>query len=487
MSPPAKSTAAETLAAIERTRKADGSINVSAAALSLGVSRSTMQQKVDRLGLPRHSTTAAPSTLARTLIPPLPREIAKEAVDALAAHGSLLAAAAALCITTTTLDMRLRAASGFGLDGSVPKAAVPPEGFVITSKTAEVDKDGEITKQWIGSTREPGEAFALPDGHRVKGVSALLNSDGLLLAQWVKTQIDPSASGLLEALTERFARYEGFAVLPPAPTAVDADLLTVYNIADHHLGLFSWAKETGADYDLKIGEATLRAAMATLVASAPPSETAIVLNLGDFFHADTNENRTAQSGNALDVDTRYAKVLEIGVQLMIDCIEMALQKHARVIVRCLPGNHDPHTALALAVALSAFFRSNDRVAVDCDPSKFFQFSFGRVLIAATHGDMLKPEEMPGYMASMYPKAWGASEFRYAYFGHVHHKSRGGGERHGVVWETFQTLSAKDAWHAGKGYVSGRSMVAITHHRETGEFNRQTVAANLNLALIKDAA
>jgi hypothetical protein len=34
----------------------------------------------------------------------------------------------------------------------------------------------------------------------------------------------------------------------------------------------------------------------------------VILNLGDFFHADNELNRTQVSGNALDVDTRYAKV-----------------------------------------------------------------------------------------------------------------------------------------------------------------------------------
>jgi hypothetical protein len=38
-------------------------------------------------------------------------------------------------------------------------------------------------------------------------------------------------------------------------------------------------------------------------------------------------------------------------------------------------------------------------------------------------------------------------------------------------ETFRTLAAKDAWHAGKGYRSGRDMYAITHHINHGEIMR----------------
>jgi hypothetical protein len=97
------------------------------------------------------------------------------------------------------------------------------------------------------------------------------------------------------------------------------------------------------------------------------------------------------------------------------------------------------------------------------------------MLAANHGHMVRPEEFPGVMASLWPQEWGRTLHRYAYFGHVHHRSRGGGERAGVVWETFQTLAAKDAWHHGSGYTAGRSMVAITHHAEVGEIIRNTAS------------
>lgn len=446
---------AETLAAVEATRREDGTVNVSAVAARLGLSRSTVQHRLDTVGIARPG--AAPT-----------REEARAALTAAATYKSTQRAADAIGISSARFRVLLRAAAAYGLDGGIPAGAEPAEGFVISSKSAEYDEAGRIKRQWVTSTTEPGDEFELPDGHIVKGVSALVDADGRVMAQWIKTRSDPTFSALDEAIRARFDRYQGHAVLPPAPSVTDPDKLTVYNIADHHLGMFAWGVETGADYDLKIAEAVLRGAMAKLVALAPPAQTAVVLNLGDFFHSDSNHNRTERSGNALDVDSRYAKILGIGVQLMIDCVELALQKHERVIVRCLPGNHDPHSALALTVALAAFFRSNPRVDIDTDPSRFFVYSFGKTLISATHGDMLKPEQMPGFLASRFPREWGQTEHRYAYFGHVHHRSKGGGEQFGVVWETFQTLAAKDSWHAAMGYVSGRSMVAITHDREAGE-------------------
>ncbi len=317
----------------------------------------------------------------------------------------------------------------------------------------------------------------LPEGVVLKGYSTLRNlQTGEDQAVWIKADVEKlKLQEVVATLQDVFEGYAGRATLAPAPLVQDADLMTVYVLADHHLGMYAWAKETGADYDLTIAENLLNESMEALVSQTPPADQALILGLGDFFHSDSNENRTRRSGAALDVDTRYAKVLEMGVALHVRVIDLALQKHREVLVRVLPGNHDPYAALALSVALAAFYRSEPRVRIDTDPSAFFWHKFGRVMIGATHGDNLKPQEMPGLMASVRPQWWGETEFRYAYLGHIHHKSVGGGEKAGVVWETFQTLAPKDAWHAWGGYVSDRSMVAITHHRDFGERFRARVS------------
>jgi hypothetical protein len=84
-------------------------------------------------------------------------------------------------------------------------------------------------------------------------------------------------------------------------------------------------------------------------------------------------------------------------------------------------------------------------------------------------------DLPGVMASAQPEMWGASRFRYGYTGHIHHKSQICKEINGVICESFQVLPPADAWHAAAGYGAGRSMQAITHHRETGEKFRHIVS------------
>lgn len=386
------------------------------------------------------------------------------------AGGNKTKAAASLGITRHKLNRRLQGVGPpvYAGDGSQGFAPVLP-GYEIKSTSAKIDGI------WVRQGKKPGEEFATPDGHGVTGVSALVDADGKIIQQWVKTRSENDNVDAVAIIKSAFDEYKGRAEPQLAPYISDNSLLTVYNVADHHLGLYAYRRESGQDYDLKIGERLLLDTMSKLVATSPNAETAVILNLGDFFHADNSNNTTERSHNALDVDTRYAKVLQTGVKLLITCVELALAKHRRVIVRNLPGNHDPHSALALSVAMAAFFESNPRVEVDCDPSRFFFFQFGNVLIAATHGDMVKPDRIAGVVAAMRPEMWGATKFRYAYTGHIHHTSKRASEGGGMVMETFQTLAAKDAWHAAMGFVSGRSMVSITHHKEFGEFIRNTVS------------
>lgn len=312
----------------------------------------------------------------------------------------------------------------------------------------------------------------LNPGERITGVSTLYGPDGSVNAEWVKTARDKIAENAMDAITASLDAYKGKFAKTPAPKAVNSDLLTLYNIADHHLGLYSWANETGSDYDLDIGSKLLRQTMHQLVDMAPPSETAVILNLGDFFHADNSDNQTSRSKHALDVDTRFAKVLQTGVNLLVECVHLALKKHKRVIIRCLPGNHDDHSALMLSIAIENAFSKEKRVEVDTDPGRFWYYLHGKTMLAATHGDKTKLLDLPGTMASKQPQEWGASEYRYAFSGHVHHQTKV--EKHGAICETMPTLAAKDAWAASKGFSANRAMISITFDKNRGEYLRHTV-------------
>jgi hypothetical protein len=327
----------------------------------------------------------------------------------------------------------------------------------------------------MGYSPDHDMTHSVPDGFMLKGTSTLYDSDGNTKIQWVKSTVDQVRQKELItiALDEMCKDIPALPALPN-PKKVDSKTMAVYPFGDPHIGLHAWHEDTGNDYDLKIAEEVNLKAMQLAVSKAPPSEDALIVNVGDFFHSDNEENRT-QSGHALDVDSRYSKIIRIGVRIMQSLINTALTKHKRVRVINSKGNHDQKSSQWLAVALDARYHDEPRVQIDMNPSEYQYIQFGKVLVGVCHGDKIKPADLESVMASDEPLLWGATTHRYWYTGHVHHDQLK--EYRGCKFESFRTLAAKDAWHAGKGYRSGRDLKVIILHKEFGEVERYTIGVD----------
>jgi hypothetical protein len=316
-----------------------------------------------------------------------------------------------------------------------------------------------------------------PTGHAIKGVSTLYRDDGSIIQQWIKTRTDlPPLEDVIGAVREAFEDYKGKPPKLPSPKHTSPELATVYPLADWHIGLLAWHREVEHDWDLSIAEADIQRSMARLVASSPASETAVILGLGDLLHADNYQNMTARSGNRLDVDGRYPKVLKTATKLILHTIDLALQKHEHVIVRLIPGNHDDQSAIAVSLALATRFEGYPRVKVDDDPGRYWWWRWGSVFLGAAHGDMAKMKDLPLIMAARHPEDWGATTHRMILTGHIHHRERlNAKEFGGVDVESFNSPAGKDAWQHGMGFVSKRSVHSLTFHNIDGEIMRNRVA------------
>lgn len=363
-----------------------------------------------------------------------------------------------------------------------------PDGHELAGLSTLTGPDGEKKGEWaktrVAGADEP--PTPVPSAHLVKRTATLQRGDGTTVAQWVTTAADEKAREDLmrEAWAAHAKNYSGLAGIAPAPGHSDSDLLTIYPLGDPHVGLLSWSPETGDSFDIGIACRELLACVTALVEAAPPSEHAIVCNLGDFLHAQDDSALTPGHGNRLDVDGRFAKVLEAGHTVLRGIVDAALRKHKRVTVRNLPGNHDPRVAAELSMWLRAIYEREPRVIV-ADAYAAHQYdAFGSVLIGWHHGDRTPGAELPAIMATDRAEDWGRSTTRVWHCGHVHHLSRK--ESPGCVVETHRTLAARDAWHAGR-YRSGRSLQAITYHREYGETARATVGLARVRAALDEAS
>jgi len=312
---------------------------------------------------------------------------------------------------------------------------------------------------------EASDGGKVPEGYALRGVSQF----DRLTGRWLKT--DRTLEDKIQAIRDAFAGMSDEIVRLPeiaAPTELAPDLMCVYPQGDPHFGMYAWAKEAGDDFDIEIARRIMLDTIAQLMKAAPPAATAILLNLGDFFHANDSKSKTPKSGFSLDTDSRWAKVFRTGVRVQCEILEALLQKHERVIVRNNPGNHDPEAAVGLDEAMKQRFWNNDRVSFvsDVTEAHHWYHRFGRVLVGSTHGDTGKHKDLLEVMAADVPKDWGETWTRWYYVGHVHHSSTHEG-RGGTV-ETFKTTAPSDAFHAAHGYRSGRGMRVHVFHRDGGD-------------------
>lgn len=373
-------------------------------------------------------------------------EVQKKSIDALIEHGSPKAAAEALGVPTNTLLHRIR-----GLKRRAIKRGFAP--------------DHDMTE-------------TTPEGFSVKGVSTLYRVDPRTgektpINQWVKTKKDEEEKlqQLMDAIRPLAEDVRDKSVFVAPPKDSNDDLLCVYPFGDPHIGMHAWAKETGnRNFNLKLAERNLLFAVNHLIDLAPPSRTALLINLGDFFHTDSGKNATTY-GTPVDVDGRIAKVLDTGVNIMVESINAALRKHEEVIVYCLLGNHDNMLSIVLAVCLKNYFNNNPRVKIETDPRQHHYYEFGRCLFGMHHGHASKPSDLPPFMASDMSEAWGRTMFRHFYCGHLHHDKVH--EYPGCTVETFRTLAPPDAWHSGR-YRSGNDMKLDVWHKRKGHINRHIV-------------
>lgn len=372
-----------------------------------------------------------------------PRQL--EYIDAIEKHGSQQKAAQAMGLTRRTVDR--------GMETLRQKAAL--RGYSPAH---------DMTR-------------TVPEGYKVKGVSTYYNSKGVAAGQWVKSTADAERQReMMQAACEAMA--EDMPKLPaaPAPGATLGSLLAVYPLGDPHVGMLSWGEETGADFDLRIAERDLCAAMAYLVQQAPAAKRAVIINLGDYFHADNMVGMTSRSGNVMDMDSRLPKMFRVGIKIMRQLIDSALKKHETVEVVNAIGNHDDVLAMVMSVMLANIYENEPRIIIHDQPTSRHYIQHGKVLIGVTHGHQTKDTELPGIMATERPKLWGNTQYRYFYRGHHHHDSLK--EYNGCIVEQFRTLAAGDAYAVSGGFLSGRDMKCIIHHSEYGEVARNTCALEM---------
>lgn len=303
-------------------------------------------------------------------------------------------------------------------------------------------------------------------GQRIKGKSTYTKDDeGNPI--WIKTTEDQAARE--QALKDFIDGLADYAPRIPAKKAAkldyDADLMPTIFIGDAHVGMRAYGKETKHhDFDTDIAVEQLREAADYLIDKAEPAEIGMVVDVGDFHHAN-GHNNTTFGGTQLDVDTRHRSTMYQGAMAMRYMIDRMLDKCKKVVVVVARGNHNDDVAPAMELMLSFAYENEPRVQVLETNGYYHYIEFGGNLLGICHGDKQKPEALAGSMARDMPVAWGRTNYRMWCTGHYHKEAVKSlpGCRHKI----FGALPPPDGWHASHGFSGDGEMEMLTFRRAGG--------------------
>lgn len=308
-------------------------------------------------------------------------------------------------------------------------------------------------------------------GFGVNGESLLVDKDGNVIMRWIKTARDrDEMERLMQAAYDAFMEEIPRAEANNAVPLCNDDLMVMYPIADHHMGMLAHRHETGDNYNISIAEKLMDEYFDYAISVAPNASKGLLVLLGDFFHFDGLTPITPEHGNILDADTRYSKLVYVGIRSIRKAINKLLYKHKTIEIQIVTGNHDPSSMIFLRAALAAVYENEPRIYVDVSPRYLHAVRFGHVLIGICHGDkMRKPDVRLSCLARDFKRDFGECDFVYSISGHLHSHSIT--ETNLGVDEIFGKMAASDAYAAAGGWRSYRYTSTVVYHKKFGEISR----------------
>jgi hypothetical protein len=312
-------------------------------------------------------------------------------------------------------------------------------------------------------------------GQILRGASTLYRrGEDAPVLQWVKSSADNEAREAIirEALQAMLDDAPKIAA-PTAPLNWQTDVIPWIQIGDAHIGMLAHSAEVGENFDLKIAEAELCAAIGTLIDELPDCERLVINDLGDFTHYENFTGTTEGSGHPLDFDSRFPKMIRVYVRTMRFIVEKALSKARFVDVIVNQGNHSRTNDIWMGELLRACYGHTGRVNVLNNDTVFIAYRMGNTLVMTHHSDKCKPSALANVMTNDFRKDYGETEHHYIDIGHIHH-GMVMKEHPGIFVESFNHLAALDKWAHDLGYRNRKSITIVLRSREFGEVGRRVL-------------
>lgn len=232
---------------------------------------------------------------------------------------------------------------------------------------------------------------------------------------------------------------------------VNSDKCLIINFFDVHFAKLAHSSECGENYDYKIAQERMHDSIVEYITRLQDEKfSQIIFAVGqDYFNSEPTGNTVGNTKQ--DNDSRYSVMFEKGVESLIDCIDLLQETFkCTIFVPLVQGNHSTYTEFYAAQYLKAWYRNDDSIIVDANPTPRKYFKFGVNLFGFTHNSEEK-DRLYNVMQIEEPQMWADTIERTWFTGHLH--SEDVKEKGGVYIRQAPTMCGTDAWHKKMGFVN----------------------------------
>jgi len=329
-----------------------------------------------------------------------------------------------------------------------------------------------------GYAPDQGLYNPFPMGRTLGKVTIQSDATGKVIQTWARMEKGEDEEDRIKSGVEAFLADRPKIEIPPFTFQnPDKDIIPWFQIGDAHLGMVSWMRETGHNFDLDIGAAELGAAFDMLLEQCEPGERCVINDMGDGTHYENFKAETEQSGNRLDADGRFPKMIEVYGALFKALIDRALTKFQHVDVIINQGNHSRTNDIWMAFLIRTLYADSDRVTAVPNEPVFIPYLMGKTFVLVHHSDRASGKKLADVMLSDYRDALKQAEFFYIDTGHIHHRQVA--KEYGLIEiESWNNLAPNDKFHHDAGWRSKQSMALVFRSRTYGDVGRRRVPVQM---------
>ena len=313
---------------------------------------------------------------------------------------------------------------------------------------------------------------------KMTSTTVQFDSEGKVTQEW--RRMSPEVQALEEIVEGLCEKVRGKGKAPPRKSKTKADgedILFEVDLYDSHIGMYATKEETlDADYNCEIACDRMIGLVKGLCARANKPKKGLLIFGGDILHGDSFSNSTAKSGNTLDIDSRYNRVVHFAKRTCREAVRLVAETCEELEVLVIPGNHSECSEIWLAAILDAYYENCPNITVRIDSSPHKCVVWGKCMIAAAHGDQIAANKWQAIIAAKFAVEWGLTKFRYLHLGHFHSSKVIApvivAEQAGLKVEYLPGITATDAWHSGAGFVGAqKGATAFEYDKNRGCITR----------------